>query len=87
MFETAVKCFADSPSAALIDSVIKKIEFYGDYIIVHFRLFDIDPEGDSDRFYPEAVRIEYNVSMPPPNKTLYANGEIIVVLQLIDSVR
>ena len=66
MFETAVKCFADSPSAALIDSVIKKIEFYGDYIIVHFRLFDIDPEGDSDRFYPEAVRIEYNVSSPPP---------------------
>lgn len=65
MFETAVKCFADSPSAALIDSVIKKIEFYGDYIIVHFRLFDIDPEGDSDRFYPEAVRIEYNVSSPP----------------------
>lgn len=65
MFETAVKCFSDSPSASLIDSVIKRIEYYDEYVIVWFRLFDVDGEN------PEHIEVPigaYNVSSPPPKQ-------------------
>lgn len=62
MFESALKCLTDTPTASLIDSIVKRIDLFNDYIVVYFRLFDIDGES------PEKVKISYNVSSPPPNK-------------------
>lgn len=61
MFESALKSLTDMPATSLIDSVVKRINLFSDYIIVYFRLFDIDDES------PEKVRISFNVTSPPPN--------------------
>lgn len=60
MFESALKSLTDMPTASLIDSVVKRIDLFSDYIVVYFRLFDIDDES------PEKVRISFNVTSPPP---------------------
>lgn len=60
MFEGALKCLTDTPTSSLIDSIVKRIDLFSDYIIVYFRLFDIDGEP------PEKVKISFNVSSPPP---------------------
>lgn len=60
MFENALKSLVVTPTASLIDSVIKRIDLFSDYIVVYFRFFDID--GDP----PEKVRISLNVASPPP---------------------
>lgn len=76
MFENALKCLTDIPTASMIDCIIKRIDLFSDYIFVYFRLFDIDGEP------PEAVKISFNVSSPPPNQTLYAKGYIMIMLPL-----
>lgn len=76
MFECALKNLADLPSASLIDSIIKQIDLFDDYMIVYFRLFDIDDAS------PENVRISLNVPSPPPIQTLYAKGYVIIIMLL-----
>lgn len=82
MFETAVKNLTAMPTAALIDGVISRIDLFENYIIVYFRLFDVDGTD------PDKVRIDLtaegsdNGSSPPPIKTLYAKGLLIVWLPL-----
>ena len=82
MFETAVKNLSTIPSASLIDTVISRIDLFENYIVVYFRLFDVD---GSD---PEKLKLgfddkgSFNVTSPPPNATLYAKGHIIVFIPL-----
>lgn len=62
MFESALKCLINTPTASLTGSVVKRIDLFSDYVIVYFRLFDIDGE------YPEKAQISFNVSSPPPTE-------------------
>ena len=64
MFESALKCLTDMPTASLIDSVVKRIDLFSDYVIVYFRLFDINGEP------PEKAQISFNVSSPPAPQML-----------------
>jgi hypothetical protein len=86
MFETAVKNLTAIPTATLIDSVISRIDLFENYMIVYFRLFDVNGTD------PDKVRIDLtaessdNVSSPPPYATLYAKGHIIVVMPLCVTV-
>lgn len=80
MFESALKCLTDIPTASLIDCIIKRIDLFSNYIIVYFRLFDIDGEP------PESVKISFNVSSPPPiqyyTKPYYFVGGFAVTVWL-----
>lgn len=44
MFESTLKTLVYTPTASLIDSVIKRIDLFDDYIVVYFRFFDVDGE-------------------------------------------
>lgn len=81
MFEAAVKNLTAVPTISLIDTVVKRIDFYNDFIVVYFRLFDVD-ENSQEKINIDIVESSYKVSSPPPNATLYAKGHIIVMLPL-----
>lgn len=82
MFENAVNNLALTPSATLIDTVISRIDFYKNYIVVYFRLFDVDGTAPEKTDIPFDAKGSFNISSPPPNETLYAKGYIIVMLPL-----
>lgn len=82
MFETAVKNLTTTPTAALIDSVISRIDLYEKYIVVYFRLFDVDGNAPEKVEVPFECKGSDNGSSPPPNDTLYAKGLLIVWLPL-----
>lgn len=82
MFVTAVKNLADTPSATLINTIISRIDYLHDFIIVYFRLFDVDGSDPEKIEIPFNIKGACNVSSPPPIATLYAKGHIIAVLPL-----
>ena len=82
MFETAVKNLTATPTATLIDTVISRIDLYEKYIVVYFRLFDVDGNDPEKVEVPFECKGSDNVPCAPPTDTLYAKGCIILVLPL-----
>ena len=67
MFETAVKNLTETPSAALINTVISRIDYFKDFIVVYFRLFDVDGSDPDKLKLPFDSKVACNVSSPTPN--------------------
>ena len=66
MFVTAVKNLADTPSATLINTIISRIDYLHDFIIVYFRLFDVDGSDPEKIEIPFNIKGACNVASPPP---------------------
>ena len=78
MFEAAVCSLADTPSAALLTTVVKRIELFEDHIAVYFRLFDVDgspPESISRPFCGSCKGASV-----PPYSPLYEHGTLVVFI-------
>ena len=82
MFMAAVKNLAETPSATLVNTVISRIDYFHDYIVVYFRLFDVDGSDPDKIKIPFNSKDKCNIASPPPTTPLYAKGHIIVILPL-----
>ena len=71
MFETAVKNLTATPTATLIDTVISRIDLYEKYIVVYFRLFDVDGNDPEKVEVPFECKGSGNVPCAPPIEYAY----------------